>query len=237
MKNIFKITALFAFLILSNSCANDLEDLNQNPFEPTQTEIGPLFNGVIESLQLGWEEQFYLYNEYLYDITQQAALTAKTFQNYNIGAENIWRNYYETLANIREIERRFEGYKGEQEALNNVKSMLKIVLAYKTFHVTDLFGDMPFSEAGRAYESLDFLEPKFDKQEEIYKFLLAELKWANDNIETLPNPVTASGADYLAINEFDNLFNSNMLMWQKFANSLRLRYALRMAEKDPAEFC
>jgi hypothetical protein len=187
---------------------------------------------VIESLQLGWDEQFYLYNEYLYEITEQAALTAKTFQNSNIGAENVWGNYYRTLPNIREIEQRLDAV-GNQETTNNVRGMLKTVLAYKTFHLTDLFGDMPFSEAGRAFESLDLLEPKFDNQEEIYKFLLNELAWVNDNVQTLPNPVTADEIPYLAFNEFDNLFNNDMVLWQKFANSLRLRYALRMVEKDP----
>ena len=227
-----KILLLFLF-ISSSTCEKGFEDLNKNPFEPTQVAMGSLFNGVIESLQLGGEEQLYLHNEYLYEITQQGALTAKTFQNFNIGTEDIWKDYYATLANIREIEGRFEAYEGEEEALANVKSMLKVVLAYKTFRLTDLFGDIPFSEAGGAFISLNNLEPKFDKQEDIYKFLLQELAWVNENINVFPNPETASGEAYLSFAGFDHLFDNDMRLWQKFANSLRLRHALRMSQKDP----
>jgi hypothetical protein len=54
------------------------------------------------------------------------------------------------MPNIRELERRFEAATPSPE-LNNMKAMLKILLAYKTFKVTDLFGDIPFSEAGYGY--------------------------------------------------------------------------------------
>ncbi|MFK7904737.1 MAG: SusD/RagB family nutrient-binding outer membrane lipoprotein, partial [Chitinophagales bacterium] len=47
------------------------------------------------------------------------------------------------------------------------------------------------------------------------------------------NPETASGQVYLSFGDFDNLFFGDMLQWRKFANSLRLRHALRMVEKDP----
>lgn len=234
MRNL--LLAVFATftLLLAPACEKGFEEINRNPFFPTQTDIGPLFNSVVESLKLGWDEQFYLHNETLYAITQQAALTAATFQNITIGTEDVWRNYYTTLADIRELERRFEAWEGEPEALNNVRAQLKILLAYKTFHVTDLFGDMPFFDAGKGFEGLEFLTPEFDSQESIYKFLLEELKWANDHIKTEPNPVTAGGKPYESFGNFDNLFENDLSLWVKFANSLRLRHALRMVEKDPA---
>ena len=49
--------------LFSSSCDKGFEELNENPFFPTQTDIGPLFNTVISSLRLGWNEQFYLHNE------------------------------------------------------------------------------------------------------------------------------------------------------------------------------
>ncbi|MBK8493169.1 MAG: SusD/RagB family nutrient-binding outer membrane lipoprotein [Saprospirales bacterium] len=234
MRNIFQLLALTTLFLFASSCEKDFEKINQNPYYPTQTDIGPLFNSVIESLQLGWNEQFYLHNETLYAITEQAALTAATFQNITIGTEEVWRRYYSSLSNIRELERRFDAWEGDPEALNNVKAQLKIVLAYKTFRVTDLFGDMPFFDAGKGFESLDYLEPKFDEQEAIYKFLLEELEWANAHINLLPDPVTSTGEAYVSFGDFDNLFDGDLLLWKKFANSLRLRYALRIVEKDPA---
>ena len=36
---------------LSSSCTKDFEEINQNPFFPTQTDIGPLFNTLVNSLR------------------------------------------------------------------------------------------------------------------------------------------------------------------------------------------
>ena len=220
------------FLVTISSCEKDFKEINQNPFKPTQTEIGPLFNSVIESLTLGWDEQFYLHNEGLYKITQQAALSSTTFDNPSIGSEQVWSKYYSALTDIRDIERRIEAYEGDPEGMNNMKAMLKTALAYKTFRLTDLFGDIPFFDAGKGFEGLDFVRPKFDRQEEIYKFLFEELKWVNDNAKIF-DQVTTTGEVYFSINGFDALFNEDMEMWVKFANSLRLRHALRVSEIDP----
>jgi len=228
MRNLLFL-AITTSLLFAPSCEKDFEKINQNPFYPTQTDIGPLFNSVIASLRLGWNEQFYLHNETLYPITQQAALTAETFQNITIGTEEVWQQYYSALANIRELERRFDAWEGDPRELNIVRSQLKIVLAYKTFHVTDLFGDMPFFDAGKGFQGLDYLEPEFDSQESIYKSLLEELKWAGDHVRD-----TSSTISFVRFGDFDNLFDDDLWLWQKFANSLRLRHALRMVEKDPA---
>jgi hypothetical protein len=223
---------LFSCLTLITSCEKDFEEINRNPFYPTVTDIGPLFNQVVSSLRLGWNEQFYLHNEKLYQVTQQAALTAETFQNINLGTEEVWSQYYTALAHIREIERRFAAYEGDPEALDNVRAQLKILTAYKTFRVTDLFGDIPFFEAGKAYEDIAFARPKFDSQEEIYRFLLAELAWAVEHINPLPDPQTSSGAPMVAFGSFDTFFNDDLRRWLQFANSLRLRHAVRMADRD-----
>lgn len=143
MKKINVLYILVSTVLMLPSCDKGFEALNKNPFESTQTEIGPLFNTCVNSLRLGWNEQFYLHNETLYEITQQAALSSVTFQNVSIGTEEVWNNYYITLP-ISELEARFDAYEGDTEVLNNVRAMTKILLAYKTFRVTDLFGDMPF---------------------------------------------------------------------------------------------
>jgi hypothetical protein len=235
MKNYKKYIFLALPLLFLSSCDKGFEELNKNPFQSTQTDIGPLFNTCVSSLRLNWSEQFYLHNETLYAITQQAALTAITFQNISIGTEEIWSNYYKTLAHFREIETRFEAIEGDQEALNNARAMVKILLAYKTFRLTDFFGDIPFFDAGRGFEDINLARPEFDTQEEIYLFLLDELKWAVENINTLPNPTTASGIPYYDLGNFDTFLNGDLNKWIKFANSLRLRHAVRMYEKAPQE--
>lgn len=232
MKN--KLSA-FALLILLSSCTKDFEEINRNPYYPTQTDIGPLFNTVVNSLRLGWNEQFYLHNENIYGVTQQAAKTGVGFDNPNIGTEEVWSSYYKALAHIRAIEQRLEEMEvADPAALDNVRAQLKVLTAYKTFRVTDMFGDMPFFEAGKGFDGLQYLRPTFDQQEAIYKHMLEELKWVDEHINTAANPVTPSGVAYESLGTFDKLFNGDLMMWRKFANSLRLRHAMRMVEKDPA---
>ncbi|MFZ4399549.1 MAG: SusD/RagB family nutrient-binding outer membrane lipoprotein [Bacteroidales bacterium] len=212
------------------SCTKDFEEINNNPAAFTTASDGSLFNDVINSLQSGWNEQFYINNEILYKQTQMAALFKEAWGNSTIGTEEIWANYYSNLPNIRELQRRFSNATPSAE-LTNMTAMVKIVLAYKTFKLTDLFGDIPYSEAGYGFQDVTKLRPKFDTQRSIYISLLEDLKWADENIN-----ISRTGEPYATFKGFDKLFfkySNQLLMWRKFANSLRLRYAIRMSDKEP----
>jgi hypothetical protein len=224
----FRKYLLFLITVLSLvSCKKDFEEINTDPSSFTTATDGSLFNEVISTLQLGWNEQFYINNEILYKQTQQAALTKEGWGNFTLGTEEIWNNYYLALPEIRELEKRFSKYDTIPGVLN-MKAMLKIILAMKTFKVTDLFGDIPFSEAGYGFQNLDLLRPKFDKQRDIYLALLDDLKWADENIDESAPLVEP----YKSFIGFDKLFHGEMKKWRKLANSLRLRHAMRIAEKE-----
>ncbi|MCK5346902.1 MAG: SusD/RagB family nutrient-binding outer membrane lipoprotein, partial [Candidatus Heimdallarchaeota archaeon] len=172
-------------------------------------------------------EYMYVLNEVIYKQTQQCALTYEAWGNFTLGTEDMWSKYYGALTEIRELERRF-GELEDSPELDNMKAMLKIVHAYKAFKITDIFGDIPLFDAGYGFQSLDNLNPVFNSQEDIYKHLLDELKWADEHID-----ITATSEEpFHTFSSFDNLFNGNMETWQKLANSLRMRHAMRMVEKD-----
>jgi len=227
-KTILYTVFILGFVLLY-SCTKDFEEMNKNPDGFTTASDGSLFNGIISSLQLGWSEQFYLHNEIFYKQTQLAALTKEAWGNYPIGTNEVWDDYYGVLAEIRELEKRFETYESGPE-ITNMRAMLKVTLAYKTFTVTDIFGDMPFFEAGYGFQNLEYLYPKYDSQEEIYKYLLEDLKWVDENI----NDTAQMVEPFLTFSTFDKLFNGDLEKWRKFANSLRLRYSMRMADIDIA---
>ncbi len=215
-------------VVMLVSCDDDFVEINTNPHGFTTASDGSLFNSVIKSLQPGWDEQLYIWNEILYKQSQLAGLTKEAWGNFTIGTEDIWRNYYLTLPEIRELETRFDKYDTTPGVIN-MKAMLRITLALKTFKVTDLFGDIPFSEAGYGFLDITLLRPKYDLQRDIYLKLLEDLEWADQNIdETAP-----LAEPFTSFRSFDKLFNGDMLKWKKLANSLRLRYAMRMAEKEP----
>ena len=229
MQSKLKSVGLFFILLLSlASCRKDFKEINTNPNSFSTASDGSLFNEVISSLQLGWNEQFYINNEILYKQTQLAALTKEGWGNFTLGTEEIWSNYYGALPEVRELEKRFGKYDNSPGVVN-MRAMLKITMALKTFKVTDIFGDMPFTEAGYGFQNLDYLRPKFDKQRDIYLALLDDLKWADENIDETA-PIIEPFASFSG---FDKLFNGDLKKWKKLANSLRLRHAMRMAEKEP----
>jgi hypothetical protein len=229
MKGEYKSAGLFLLLLfILVSCKKDFEEINTDPYSFTTASDGALFNEVISTLQLGWNEQFYINNEILYQQTQLAALTREAWGNFSIGTDEIWGKYYQSLPEIRELEKRFSLYP-DSAGINNMRAMVKIILALKTFKVTDLFGNMPFTGAGYGFQDLELLRPKFDQQRDIYLFLLDELKWAEENIDENAPLVEP----YATFTGFDNLFKGDMLKWRKLANSLRLRHAMRMVEKEP----
>lgn len=97
-----------------------------------------------------------------------------------------------------------------------------IVMKSWTFGLmTDLWGDIPYSGANKSDPSVP---PKYDSQKDIYAGLFADLKKASD---MLPG----TGATY---GTADLIYGGDGAKWKRFANSLRLRYALRLAKVDPA---
>jgi hypothetical protein len=222
------LPALLLLLLVAASCRKDFETIDTNPQGFTNVSDGSLFNGIIQSMLPSGNEQFYINNEILYRQTQQAALTKSAWGNYTIGTEDIWQNYYRTLPSVRELQKRFDTYPSSP-SLTNMEAMVKIAVAFKTFKLTDLFGYVPYSEAGYGFQNLELLHPKYDAQRDIYLSLLEDLKWAAENI----NDTTARVEPFVTFAGFDKLFNGNLGQWRKFANSLRLRYAMRMSAKEP----
>jgi len=138
-----KRTILLAVLVLFtfSQCDDGFEELNQNPLAPTEVAYGSLFNDLVASLRLGWNRQLFLHNEVLYDVTEQAVVTAQTFGNISGGSEDVWTNYYTALKNANELKRRF-ATTDDPELGNIVRAQMDILMAYKTFQLTDLFGDV-----------------------------------------------------------------------------------------------
>ncbi len=225
------------FSLTFSSCTKDFEEMNQDPFSPTGTTMEALFNGIISSLQQSMNEQFYLQNEIWYPETELGALTSEAWGNSQIGISELWSNYYYMLTNIRELEKRMDDYSEEQgdtAVCDKVRAQLNVLKAYQTFKVTDIFGDIPYTEAGRIWESgssLNTMKPKWDSQESIYKSLLDELLWSRDILHA-DSATTPSGNEYYKL-PYEVLLNNNYTLWAEFANSLLLRHGLRMYDKDP----
>ena len=212
-------------------CDKDFGEININPLDPSDVAYGALFNGVVSSLRLGWSRQLFLHNEVLYDVTEQAVVTAKTFGNISGGSEEIWSNYYSALKNANELYSRFPTIGADPEVGSLLKAQLDILMAYKTFQVTDLFGDIPYSEAGKIFEQQPVIRAKYDSQESIYKSLIEDLESASAILTA--GGQTTSGNSFLRYGPFETLFNDDLSKWVRFSNSLLLRHLVRMHDKEP----
>ncbi|MEO5984717.1 MAG: SusD/RagB family nutrient-binding outer membrane lipoprotein, partial [Ferruginibacter sp.] len=101
----------------------------------------------------------------------------------------------------------------------NQIAVARIVKAYYFWTITDRWGDIPYSEALKGTGSLS---PAFDKQEDIYKDLLKELKEAVVQFD--------AGASVGG----DIIFSGDQAKWKKAANSLRMMISLRMSKVFPS---
>lgn len=126
-----------------------------------------------------------------------------------------WETYYLAIRDAQALEdiavtRENTSYEG-----------VSIILQSWMFHMlTDMWGDVPYSQAASAKSEDPIYAPVYDSQEDIYTGLLEDLKRANDLL---------SGGNLPAI-KGDILFDGDLEKWRKFANSLRLRVAMRLSD-------
>jgi hypothetical protein len=234
MKKYKIIIAFLCLILLLNSCTSNFQEINTNPTAPNSTTIAPLINGIISTLFLQWNEQASIHNDWYYEATQLAGETSLSGYLMNSGVNHIWNDYYSTLQNIN-LAQDMINSASDKEAYNNIQAILYILKAYKTFRVTDQFGDIPYFNAGKAYSGgNNTTHPTYDKQSEIYDSLLVNLSWAVSNINIDPNAKSAKGNSYVSLGSYDPLFQDNMNLWKDFGNSLLLRYAMQIEEVDPA---
>ncbi len=228
MKNIQKIK-LFALIISSvfilSSCEKDFGDINKSwdakVYDPN---IPALFNSIAASTAAP-NGTGNLLTAWIYQNSQLAAMYAATgFRMDNFSAL-YWNNYYGSLANFRKLEELIDTDKNAAN-MTNVKAMAKTLMAYNTLKTTFMYGDMPYSEGGKAFTGAQFFRPKYDSQAEIVKAALTDLKWAVDNLST--------NASQVNLGAKETIFANDVTTWLKFANSLRLRYAVNIQRKDAA---
>lgn len=145
--------------------------------------------------------------------------------NYDTDDENIlWSDLFGTqLAQSNNLVK-LTGTDGINP--NPVRNTMAKMLTYISYiKITDLYGDIPYTEGGKGI-SENIILPKYDTQEYIYKDIIAKLKEA---ITVFEGATVAQGYGVA-----DPFYAGVPSQWVKFANSFRLRLAMRMRYADPA---
>lgn len=215
---------LAIFTVTVSSCSdNYMENLNTDPSKANS--INPNTQLTTAELQtygdLGMVE---MYRNYHYAFAQQLMGCWNT-TNYggrhtidNNEMSRMWTSFYpKAIKNLTDGIYR----SNENAAQTNINAALRIYRVYMMSLITDVYGDAPCSEAGLGYIDGKF-NPRYDTQEEIYTWFFKELKDA----ETALNP---SGDKISG----DVIYKGDVSKWKKLANSLRLRYAMRISDVAP----
>lgn len=212
MKKLHKIFSLIAVLLLTQACTDEFGEINSNPNAPEQVIGDLLLPSIIidpanNMANFGWGGGNV--------VTQLTAVNNFVdFDRYNWGTESgTWNLFYQRLRdteNLLEVAR--------QNGNESYEGVALVMRAWMTSILTDFWGDVPFGEAINAKDGN--FTPVYDAQENIYNSILADLEQANT---LLAKRNGAIGGDLL--------YGGDLLKWQKFANSLRVRYLMRLEKK------
>lgn len=222
----FTVAGLAVLLITLGGC--DITSLNEDPNNPTTTEPPKLLaNAQMDIADLYWDDyasgfwvryaQYWTTNQYTDADRYQYASSRPGSLN------NLWEDYYLALNDLQEIIRINEEEPEAQAAFganDNQKAIALIMQAWTLKTMTDMWGPIPVDEALQGREEGEFT-PSYNTQERAYEVILDKLASASDMIDPSSS----------ALSSGDLMYGGDMSKWKKFANSLRLRAAVTLADR------
>jgi len=223
------IAVLLLFLLsLSLQGCKDLTELNENPNGTDKSDVNPnlvlptvLTEGAKIYLDLGYQTvagvMQHTQKDAWYDAHNDYAWSGSGSQN--------WSGCYAVLRNNQVLINRAEAL--------NLDFHHGVALTMRAFMfglIADVWGDAPYTAALQAEQGgSEYLLPRYDSQETIYRGVIQDLERANELFSKDPSEY----ASILAA--ADVYFNGDPMLWRQFANSLLLRYHMRLSEKLPSE--
>ncbi len=203
------------------ACTEGLTDINTNPNAPTDVPAQFLLPQAIQNTVQAafgtgqmlqhtgiWPQHFV---QIQYPDEEQGQVRASSMESY-------WTGYY--AGGLNDIQLVME--KGIEAGEADIEGVGRIWKSWIFHIVTDLWGDVPYREALDGGENTG---PAYDAQSDIYDGLFADLTAG-------ASMVGSGGADFGA---GDLLYSNDFALWRKFANSLRMRLAMRLSDVDPGK--
>jgi hypothetical protein len=218
------------FILLASvvllSCSKNFEELNTDPNRPKEITPGVMlgqlqYRIVNSSISAG--------RNFTHELMQVDAPRVSTggggLHRYQVNpGAGVWSNFYSYMTDIQDI------YKIASRL--NEDNYKAIALVYKSWAysiLTDLYGDVPYSQATQAGDGV--FQATFDKQKDIYIQLLKNLDSANSLFNS-SKALTYGGDMLYNANTLTGSSNAGIVKWKKFCNSLRLRLLLRISKRN-----
>jgi len=223
--NRYIILILLALLgsVLFTACKKDLADLNVNPNEPSSTDPNYLFRYALQQGTGNYNsdvnlEQWGLMNWTMFMAARGGVEPGKEYVIPS-GKDDFWREQYtNALANIQVI----IDMADDDPEMINLKAASVIWKIYLTQKLTDLWGNMPYSDALKGISELNY-SPFYDSQPFIYYSMSEDLWLAVESFDTRKK---------FFENDADLIYQGDINKWIAFGNSLRLRLATRLNKVD-----
>lgn len=227
MKTIISKISLALLISTGFASCSKFEEINTSPTAANgdQVQIEYFINGSITGAQMNpdvAERSFVLYWK---TAARQHFTTGISGGSYNDEWSGVywsqiskWLNNTNTGIQVAE-EQKAKG--AGKEYTDNLIQVSRIWRAYLLSEASDLFGPLPI-------EAFQGINPEFNSVKDVYEYMLVELKDASEKLD----PAIKIPGD---IEKFDRVYKFDFAKWQKYANSMRLRLAMRLSEVDPAK--
>jgi hypothetical protein len=221
-----KILIILSFFALITSCGK-LEDLNQNIKDPASVPGETLFTGAQRRVMNQVASSNVNLNNFRLFVQYWTETTYTDESNYDLTTrttpDNLWDLcYINMLKNFKEAAKVIAATPipaGEDPAVKKNKlAIIEVMTVYCYDVLVETFGNVPYSEA----LDISIPLPKYDDGMTVFKDLLARLSTAMGDMDG------ANGSFGTA----DNMYSGDVNLWFKFANSLKLRMALVIADAD-----
>jgi Susd and RagB outer membrane lipoprotein len=225
-KNMKLATLILVITVWSVGCVDKFEEINTDPTRPTLDDpavAAVAANGLFSSaISKGLMEAFEFQRvQALYaDLYGgHTATSISYFSSDKYAINEVWLNAGWNFFYPRDINN-LVSIINSKYATNNQKQIARIWKVFLFHRMVDFYGDIPYSNAGNP------AKPEvWDSQKDIYTDFFKELDEA------------AKALDLSVVKSFDNkdvIYQGNTAKWKAFANTLRLRLALRISKADPA---
>ncbi len=218
------LTLCLSLLIgLMAACTSNFDDINKNEYVFKDTEVEFLLPGVMKSTLdlVGGEMNTYMFLPYAHYAGGQQGVMPEFFYE-QVWTDGWWRRWYvQVMKNLDEIERI---HNVDNKYANRI-AIARIWKNYAYSVMVSTYGMVPFEEALNAPDDIkDGIFNKFDNEELIYETILTDLKAQSDSLTiNIDKDVFKNDPIYSGSN--DN--------WIRFANSLRLKIAMRVSDAFP----
>lgn len=129
--------------------------------------------------------------------------------------QGAWNKGYEVASRIFQMQKL-----AEEKDMPNLYALGDIMKVLSLSYVSDIYGDIPYSEAGQAEEGNS--RPSYDRQQDLYPTMLADLEAAILALDASRDEITS-----------DVFYDGDLEQWRKFGYSLMLKMAMRLVDVDP----